>query len=855
MHSNNALKKTTRLEKGFTLIEIAVVVMIIGLITAPILGVYHLHQVKKQIEKTEKSLSRSVDAIVGFKSLFGRYPCPAPLNAVPGDIEYGYEDCSGGAGVIIAESENTTLANRNVQIGSIPFRTINITEGSTFDGYGSRLTYAVTEILTDDTTYEDALGGVTLIDENDESVITPENSAHFAVITHGEQNAGAISANGVQIGMCSQAPINDQANCDYLVSPNSIFRVSGLSVDSDDRVSYSSSVGLSPWQYQAGNTTNIHLRRADSVIYGESNLINTALGTVDTGTLDLRNISTDGDGTLTVQESVDASGVIDPNTGAVVTGNLCNSAGNCFNPILIGGEAGDPLPGPITPNDPFAGAWYGDTTIANASVANPGGLICPQGVMIGIRDSRPVCSDTLTFACPAGQFISGINGQRIVCSTAPEPGCTAESVVTMCGDNQVLNSTNHGGLSPVFSGECHQFAPGETFSAAYANSLMVPGDFVTSRANLVEYITTLNNQTRTSSPCQLIREVYECNAGTFSPRFQRERGPATNTGAGAAWPAIGAGTNYPSGTSHPSHVNFNPASPMAVDPNNNNAHHDCWCREDYRVVNINCSGSFSGQRLRVERHSCPQTHTSSSRWVNIWTSENDICSGGCSESIGDVFVLRTCASHFGVSSDRVQGNVLQTCDRTCPDGATTCHSIDTSQCRCPNRSPQIPDPHPVRCGTGFNNSWNFNGAVYTNVRRATHNTWFCPTGPGGPVTSAAQAGYWVPETREQACICDSTATSSITSSCPSNFTGSVIRETRLNCTTGNFEETGVVDTSGCIPCRWTATGIPDIPNSATNTAPNARNAVCNCSTTYTDRRCSEPTGTGFNIWNACSCQP
>jgi prepilin-type N-terminal cleavage/methylation domain-containing protein len=79
--------------RGFTLIEMAIVIMIIGLLVASLMPLYGLYQKQQEISNTEVNVTVAISAIGTFRSLHGRYPCPASLTQDRNDPLYGREDC------------------------------------------------------------------------------------------------------------------------------------------------------------------------------------------------------------------------------------------------------------------------------------------------------------------------------------------------------------------------------------------------------------------------------------------------------------------------------------------------------------------------------------------------------------------------------------------------------------------------------------------------------------------------------------------------------------------------------------------------------------------------------------------
>lgn len=186
--------KNKKNEHGFSLLETAIVMVLIGLVIAPAISIYHTQRIKADWDGTEKNVDASVDELGGYRSVYGHYPCPASRTAIPGDVNYGHEDCTvhpvdtcvGGTCTF-----TSNIAGQQVLAGSIPFKTLNLQESETYDKYLNRLSYAVTLDLTDSTTFDLAGGGIDIIDKTNVSIITPPNRAHFIVLSHGPNQVGA----------------------------------------------------------------------------------------------------------------------------------------------------------------------------------------------------------------------------------------------------------------------------------------------------------------------------------------------------------------------------------------------------------------------------------------------------------------------------------------------------------------------------------------------------------------------------------------------------------------------------------------------------------------------------------------
>lgn len=79
---------------GFTLVEMAVVLVILGLVLATLFAPLSAQRDIKNIIGTQASLNQIKDAIYGFAVLNGRLPCPAKVIADPTNASYGLEDAT-----------------------------------------------------------------------------------------------------------------------------------------------------------------------------------------------------------------------------------------------------------------------------------------------------------------------------------------------------------------------------------------------------------------------------------------------------------------------------------------------------------------------------------------------------------------------------------------------------------------------------------------------------------------------------------------------------------------------------------------------------------------------------------------
>ncbi len=246
-------------QKGYTLVEMGLVVVLLGIAFAAAIPIYSLYLKERAQSTTEEKMVDVKDEIEKYRDRTGAYPCPAAIDLKEGDPNYGISaancstsalaagSCSNGIcaedGVLQVTDSSNNLYTPKVLRGMIPFLTLGMRERDAHDGYGNRISYAVTQKLTDPLTYDEDEGGIRLIDGSNNiltTTINGEGAAHFVLISAGEDRVGAYSYKGIVGVPCSTTNLQSQ-NCD--TTPQAIYRVSergtaGNNFDFDDFVKF-----------------------------------------------------------------------------------------------------------------------------------------------------------------------------------------------------------------------------------------------------------------------------------------------------------------------------------------------------------------------------------------------------------------------------------------------------------------------------------------------------------------------------------------------------------------------------------------------------------------------------------------
>jgi len=358
------------INSGFSLIEMAAVVTISGILVASAAGTYNIYQKDRNVSDTYYRMDKFNNNMQDFFKAQGRYPCPAD----PMAPEDGTENCANtntipaivaGTGIRIAGGRATNydgVGADPVYIGAIPYKTLRlgmedinpddaalksekevalgdvITRKTAIDGWGRQFTYIVTAALTSKASFNPNLGAIAVTTETTTppavNLVKPNGSAAWAVLSHGYNGAGAYTEEGgilsrpckgleqsncTDIGMSTAVPttLGTPAALDITIKSGLRNLHDGVNYF-DDMVYFSSAKALGFWT-SSRNDPNA----SDSL--ASRDITNTNIGFV-------------GIGTSTPVQKLDVIGNIKSNE--IHATQICNKDGTkCFDPSNFVGSA------------------------------------------------------------------------------------------------------------------------------------------------------------------------------------------------------------------------------------------------------------------------------------------------------------------------------------------------------------------------------------------------------------------------------------------------------------------------------------------------------------------------------------
>jgi len=382
-------KKATCNRSGFTLVELAIVILIVGMIITTFSVMNKIYVESHRHYKIQGNLDNVKTALNFFRNNVGRFPCPANPALNPGDVGYGAEDCSLTA--ITGERDADGIAgNDPVLTGNLPLygfddgagnpaaprielkRLVTTTklEGRDItDPWNGEFTYAVSQLLTNSGSFNTSFGVIRITDEWGRDTGGTTANAQYAILSQGEENRSGCTVD-LASSRVSQA---EQENCDgdghFAIA---LYHKSNTD-HYDDYLTYARSGIEGIWGVTAGSALpDVYNRDTNGKVF---------IGPMASyDTTKPNNLKLDVAGNIFAEERI-ASNLI------------CDSDGTtCFTPESL-----------FSLSCPNIGQYMRGVQINGTNNLEP---ICEHIDFIPTNDT-----------CPAGSFVNGIytNGGNLVC--------------------------------------------------------------------------------------------------------------------------------------------------------------------------------------------------------------------------------------------------------------------------------------------------------------------------------------------------------------------------------------------------------------------------------------------------------
>ncbi|MGI0025504.1 MAG: type II secretion system protein, partial [Nitrososphaera sp.] len=196
-------------QPGFTLVEMAFVLVIIGLLAAGALRAVSAMRENTGITETRKAVDTIVMALQTFLINNNRLPCPADPILAETAANYGLEARTAPN----CDAATLVVGSTNAHRGVLPVRTLGLVRF--VDAWYRQFTYEVTLQATQDDSFTSGTWP-TQFDLLDEWGIdlNPAGDGVVVIMSHGTNGNGAFTTDGIQLPGPPVTAVNELANLD-----------------------------------------------------------------------------------------------------------------------------------------------------------------------------------------------------------------------------------------------------------------------------------------------------------------------------------------------------------------------------------------------------------------------------------------------------------------------------------------------------------------------------------------------------------------------------------------------------------------------------------------------------------------
>ena len=212
--------KLSSLRRGFTLIELSVVLLIISLMLGGILTIQNQKIRAERLAETNMKLDAISKALYNYRLIHGALPCPGDSSLASTHANFGLQangaSCDSGGTI---NSNHNSDAPYDTFGGSVPVTTLGLPSDYAVDAWGAYFTYYLHKGASNASNFATGTSAVDVsanaIIVKDESGTTISTNNIFAIVlSHGPNGHGAYLPSGSGVPKNSgSSNTNEENNC------------------------------------------------------------------------------------------------------------------------------------------------------------------------------------------------------------------------------------------------------------------------------------------------------------------------------------------------------------------------------------------------------------------------------------------------------------------------------------------------------------------------------------------------------------------------------------------------------------------------------------------------------------------
>ncbi|APW58615.1 prepilin-type N-terminal cleavage/methylation domain-containing protein [Paludisphaera borealis] len=208
-------RQSHKSQGGFTLIELSIVLVIIALITGMSISMgLGMVETARRVQTASK-LDTIENALMSYRTVYNRLPCPANAFLLPTNASYGLEAANTGTCTGGTPAANFSDTTHNVVEGAVPFKALNLPEEFMYDGWGRKFAYAVNKLVT----ASRAMASMSLTEQCGISVTDAGGVAGnrtsgslYSLVSFGADGHGGYTKTGTRVN-ASSTNVDELTNC------------------------------------------------------------------------------------------------------------------------------------------------------------------------------------------------------------------------------------------------------------------------------------------------------------------------------------------------------------------------------------------------------------------------------------------------------------------------------------------------------------------------------------------------------------------------------------------------------------------------------------------------------------------